>query len=730
MLLNYLIPQKAQQTREEAVSFESSLASQFRSLTAKSGENLLKVEEQVDLVSKAAEKENDVANRVAKISALFSKNSLLETLVYAKINQKLDQFPKKTEEDEVKYQTTTTTPKEKKPKEKKPKSKRLVFPQKKLASGGISPPNGIDNSNKFNAKAIPYADILTVSLQASGIASITTLGEFIKGTGALGGFFAPYLKSLVKPFGLALGVSQNIINSLLGGPVHAASLDLKKQQAIFGKTWGKFLNDDEFIDKFIDRMGETRGGRKQKGFVPANWKDDPEFTSELNRVAQKFNINANDLLAVMLVETGGSLDPSIRNSKSGATGLIQFMPSTARGLGTTTDELARMTRAEQMKYVEKYMDGKLPQGATGGQIYTAVFLPAFINEEVLTVRGEDFYESNTGLDYNNDGKITRSDLDDHVEAKKKQYKLNVGGSIGKQINPLTPYLASGSESGFPAVLRDGMGRAYNVTLHGNEVIVPFEYGVQVYPVKNRSYDITKDPLALFKRWKDIANNTGNKSTASYSSGGTADFWKMAAISATEDKRHPQGQADVAQSIYNRAAIGSYPGGRDIGSIITAEGQYEPTFGNLSKWKGIRDRKSAIVAVGSSTLVDMAARSISSSTLQREAAKFVSGRTDFQGESQKTSMKPGDITRGKNHNFFGWFYDARLPKPAAIPKFVSSQTAVTASSVKPTPKVVVNKISAPSQPNIIQQAQGAVMTFTNMIFNPHRVKRELNMRRAR
>ena len=182
--------------------------------------------------------------------------------------------------------------------------------------------------------------------------------------------------------------------------------------------------------------------------------------------------------------------------------------------------------------------------------------------------------------------------------------------------------------------------------------------------------------------------------------------------------------------HNRAAIGSYPGGRDIGSIITSEGQYQPTFGNASKWRSIRDRKSAIVAVGSSTLVDMAARSISSSTLQREAAKFVGGRTDFQGESQKPHMKPGDITRGKNHNFFGWFYDARLPKPAAIPKFVSSQTAVTASSTKPTPKVIINKASAPSQPNIIQQAQSAVVTFTNMVFNPHRVKRELNMKRAR
>ena len=128
MLLNYLIPEKAQQTREEAVSFESSLASQFRSLTAKSGENKSKVEEQVDLLIEQAEKENDIANRVAKISAMFSKNALLETLVYSKINQKLDQFPKKTEEDEVKKPTVTPASKENKPKESDTKDfDKIVF---------------------------------------------------------------------------------------------------------------------------------------------------------------------------------------------------------------------------------------------------------------------------------------------------------------------------------------------------------------------------------------------------------------------------------------------------------------------------------------------------------------------------------------------------------------------------------------------------------------------------
>jgi hypothetical protein len=665
MLLNYLIPEKAQQTREEAVSFESSLASQFRSLTAKSGENKSKVEEQVDLLIEQAEKENDIANRVAKISAMFSKNALLETLVYSKINQKLDQFPKKTEEDEVKKPTVTPASKENKPKEKKPKFSIPFLPKKKLAAGGITPPLGIDRKNKTNTQSIPYSQTLALSLQSSGIGAISVLGDFIRASGSLGGFFAPYLKSVVNPFALAMGVNQNIINSLLGGPVRAATLDLKKQQRDFGKTWGKFLNDPTFIDQYIDRSSEGDPNRPP-GFVPAKWDEDPEFVALVNAFAEEWQLNANGLLALMASESG--IDPARYNS-GGCVGLIQFCPGGGLGgTGKTAAELAAMTRSEQWPYVTNYwIKSGLQKGMTAGDLYGLTHVPNWyksavegkpigsaerMNAVVATSADGGAYSDNARLDFNQDGKITVQDYDDEVKRVGKSFGIEYekGGynKVGG-FTPTTPYLMSGSQSGYKAVIQ-----GTPVTLHGDEVVVENQSGFQVYPVRNRRYNIFKDPIGVGKRWGEIARGANTQHVLSFMSGGTADFWKMAAISSTEDKRHPQGQADVAQSIYNRAAIGSYPGGRDIGSIITSEGQYQPTFGNASKWRSIRDRKSAIVAVGSSTLVDMAARSISSSTLQREAAKFVGGRTDFQGESQKPHMKPGDITRGKNHNFFGWF----------------------------------------------------------------------------
>ena len=48
-------------------------------------------------------------------------------------------------------------------------------------------------------------------------------------------------------------------------------------------------------------------------------------------MAGRLGISEADLMAVMSFETGGTFNPNIRNAAgSGATGLIQFMPSTAR----------------------------------------------------------------------------------------------------------------------------------------------------------------------------------------------------------------------------------------------------------------------------------------------------------------------------------------------------------------------------------------------------------------
>lgn len=104
------------------------------------------------------------------------------------------------------------------------------------------------------------------------------------------------------------------------------------------------------------------------------------IANEIVALAAKLEMpDAGWLANLMNFETGGTFDPSTKNALgSGATGLIQFMPFTARSLGTTTPALAKMTAKEQMVYVEKYLIQFKKNSKSYSQptdVYMAVFYP-------------------------------------------------------------------------------------------------------------------------------------------------------------------------------------------------------------------------------------------------------------------------------------------------------------------------------------------------------------------
>ena len=149
--------------------------------------------------------------------------------------------------------------------------------------------------------------------------------------------------------------------------------------------------------------------------LPTEVSEDTEFLSEVERLSGKYDLDPSILLGVMDFETGGTFDPAQANAAgSSATGLIQFMANTAKSLGTSTEELKGMSRAEQMQFVEKYLDqfeGKI-RGGSVADVYMAVLFPKAINKEesfTLFSEGTKAYRQNKGLDRNKDGKVTKGE---------------------------------------------------------------------------------------------------------------------------------------------------------------------------------------------------------------------------------------------------------------------------------------------------------------------------------
>jgi murein DD-endopeptidase MepM/ murein hydrolase activator NlpD len=88
----------------------------------------------------------------------------------------------------------------------------------------------------------------------------------------------------------------------------------------------------------------------------------------------------------------------------------------------------KMSRAEQMKYVDKFFETrKLKKGAGAGQLYATVFAPAYASSDpnkVLYSSPSREYASNAPLDANQDGKITIAEMGGRIQQKKKEFGIS------------------------------------------------------------------------------------------------------------------------------------------------------------------------------------------------------------------------------------------------------------------------------------------------------------------
>ena len=174
------------------------------------------------------------------------------------------------------------------------------------------------------------------------------------------------------------------------------------------------------------------------------------FENKVQVVSKKLDIPAEWLMAVMHSES--RFDASAVNFKgSGATGLIQWMPATAKDFNLTVEKIRNMNHLDQLDYVYRYLDAKRNQYRNYESLtdlYLAILYPKALNEEycfTLYATPTVAYKMNSGLDFDKDGRVTIQDVDKRM----------------KRVYP-TAYMA-GSTADEPASKRffGGWGRGQN-----------------------------------------------------------------------------------------------------------------------------------------------------------------------------------------------------------------------------------------------------------------------------
>jgi hypothetical protein len=145
-----------------------------------------------------------------------------------------------------------------------------------------------------------------------------------------------------------------------------------------------------------------------------------DFKQKIIAMASELECNPDYLMAAMAFESAETFSPSIQNPTSGATGLIQFMPATARSLGTTTADLAAMSAIRQLDYVQRYFQPYRRRLQSLSDVYMVILWPKAVGEaesNILFSRPSVQYEQNKGLDANEDGHVTKAEAAAAVHSK-------------------------------------------------------------------------------------------------------------------------------------------------------------------------------------------------------------------------------------------------------------------------------------------------------------------------
>lgn len=153
---------------------------------------------------------------------------------------------------------------------------------------------------------------------------------------------------------------------------------------------------------------------------PMAWgaKVSPVFRDRVRWIVDELDIGddladgCDKLMTCMAWESGRSFRPDVKNlAGSGATGLIQFMPATAKGMGTTVEKMAALSAEDQLRWVYRYFEPFKGRLRTLADLYMAILWPKGVGkpDEYPLFTGGVAYRQNAGLDVNKDGIVTKAE---------------------------------------------------------------------------------------------------------------------------------------------------------------------------------------------------------------------------------------------------------------------------------------------------------------------------------
>ena len=356
----------------------------------------------------------------------------------------------------------------------------------------------------------PFVRVMETPMMVVGAQISDAISAVVRAAGPFSGVLASMFSPMTSGLAQLFGIPQSAFAADLKSASMTEEKGAKKLGGFLAPLFKMFGLEGDSVDTTSGDGGGFQGD--------IEWTEDPAFAAAVNQVARNLDVSASDLMGLMASESG--LNPKANNGTH--VGLIQFSASSARAAGTSQSELLQMSRAEQMPYVQKYLENaRLPRGASAGQLYTAVFLPAFVgkpNDFVVAARdgslpsgyervSPSWYRDNSGLDSDGDGRIQIKELGARIEKKKSEFNIPAEKGISKTASFMNKvdgiWRMEGPTSGYrvPTELTGDK----KVVGHGLEWLMKFPNKFVILPGVNKAYNVYANPEKAFDRYKTIAS---------------------------------------------------------------------------------------------------------------------------------------------------------------------------------------------------------------------------------